>query len=523
MGHITNATSFRLTSTVKHKFIFANSLDKRYLEYLQKNFMLLKFLEVFFQYYSYTATPDNIRKLTKENVDENFLKKVITNPIVATGFIYSHSNIARGPTLRISVYLFDSELEKWRAKKSHLEKLTPRSMFHPRKFIKRRVRVIYDLARLSKLRFTQKGKKKRFKVRNRWFKFRIWKKKKFHVLRNRLRWLHLLPWIARNVKKKKKIKKRRYKWRYVWRTITGKKLRPRRKHFEFSNKRHYTLWRRFRTRLPKPLFMKRRRRIELSKKEKKYVYQRTNFIKLLRFFPLIHRTKFIRKLPAVQIKNRITFAKIMLRLFSQTIQNAKAQIFITVILRAALLSVVTLPKFRPTFMLFKTIMSLRLIEYQNTRINFYFFRSIFHKRFIFFYNAYNYIRASISTIENNRHLSLSISSLQLRNVTAHHILNYIKIKLGQFFKINDIQSPILRELKKARLKGFRIIISGRLTRKERASFMIKGRGAVPKAKKKAFIDYAADYKVMRFGLVGIKIWLHSKTIKPVWYTFKFKS
>jgi len=140
---------------------------------------------------------------------------------------------------------------------------------------------------------------------------------------------------------------------------------------------------------------------------------------------------------------------------------------------------------------------------------------------MFFLNAYNYIQASISTFDYNDKLQLYISSLYVQNVTATHICNYIRIKLGQYYRIGEIQNPILRLLQKNQMKGFRIMVVGRLTRKERAAYQIRGRGSIPRARKTALIDYAADHKIMRFGTVGIKVWLYDRRKRPLLYNFKF--
>ena len=169
MGHITNATSYRLTTKVKTKTIFANPLDNRYLKYVQENFILLKFLELFFRAYSFTASEENIRKITKENVNENFQKKMKTNLFHKQNITYSHSIIARGKLLYVKTYLFDSKMEKWRYRKNKLMSMRALTFFRPHRNIKRKPRVIFDLIGKSKFR-----RKPHRKTRINKFRYHIW-------------------------------------------------------------------------------------------------------------------------------------------------------------------------------------------------------------------------------------------------------------------------------------------------------------------------------------------------------------
>jgi len=45
----------------------------------------------------------------------------------------------------------------------------------------------------------------------------------------------------------------------------------------------------------------------------------------------------------------------------------------------------------------------------------------------------------------------------------------------------------------------------------------------PLSSYKQKIDYAADFKIMKFGVVGIKIYLLSDGTPPYYYFFEFKN
>jgi ribosomal protein S3 len=102
------------------------------------------------------------------------------------------------------------------------------------------------------------------------------------------------------------------------------------------------------------------------------------------------------------------------------------------------------------------------------------------------------------------------------------ITNYILVKLQQYFTIFDILRPIIQDLKRApTLNGFRIVVAGRLTRKERAAYILRQHGSVTLGTKSRFIDYATDAKIMRFGVVGVKVWFHLRKFHPHSYNFRF--
>jgi ribosomal protein S3 len=164
---------------------------------------------------------------------------------------------------------------------------------------------------------------------------------------------------------------------------------------------------------------------------------------------------------------------------------------------------------------------LRLKEHSFKQLNLYYFRDVFLSLFVILNNAYVIMVAAIKTIDKNNSVIISYSSLQIRNVTAAQICNYISIKLGQYFHLHQILSPVVRALKRNNTKGFRILVVGRLTRRERAAHVLKQKGSIPLATKTRFVDYAAESKIMRFGAVGIKVWLFNKTSHPCFYTLRF--
>ena len=139
-----------------------------------------------------------------------------------------------------------------------------------------------------------------------------------------------------------------------------------------------------------------------------------------------------------------------------------------------------------------------------------------------FQNASSIIYSGIRAFDKTNNIQILFSSMTIKKLSAAQVCNYITIKLGQYFKLYEILQPTIQSLKRTNaIKGFRILIVGRLTRKERAAHIIRKRGGIPLSSKKRNIDYAFDYKVMRFGVVGVKVWLYAKAVLPYYYTFKF--
>lgn len=226
--------------------------------------------------------------------------------------------------------------------------------------------------------------------------------------------------------------------------------------------------------------------------------------------------------PRSPIKNCFKFVRACLEYFHLKYYSWKQQYFITILLKNALLSTFQNTRFVPRLRFFKVLNSLILREFSFKHLNFYYFKKIFQERFLIFQGAGSAIYSSIKSFDKNNIIKLSFFGMHVRNISASFITNYIIIKLGQYFTISQILKPIVKRLKKASyLNGFRIIVAGRITRRERAAYLVRRSGDVTLAKKSCVIDYAADFKIMRFGVVGVKVWFHLIAVKPYYYVFKF--
>jgi hypothetical protein len=127
-------------------------------------------------------------------------------------------------------------------------------------------------------------------------------------------------------------------------------------------------------------------------------------------------------------------------------------------------------------------------------------------------------------IATDRRVIIKFFGLHNRNVNAHLLLNYFMVKLGQYFALGSIMNPLIRRLKRLDMvAGFRFVFAGRLTRKERASCIVENSKSMPLSTLKASVDYAFGFKIMKYGVVGIKVYVLLKDNPPYYYFFEFRN
>jgi ribosomal protein S3 len=133
---------------------------------------------------------------------------------------------------------------------------------------------------------------------------------------------------------------------------------------------------------------------------------------------------------------------------------------------------------------------------------------------------------SVTEITKINKLMFSVTSQNKYKFGSSLVLNYILIKLGQYFNINEIVNPLSYFIKHLTcIAGYKILIRGRLTRKERAAVMIRSGKKMPLSTISANVDYSQGSKIMKFGMVGIKVYLllkPSTLINLYRFSFKFK-
>lgn len=204
-------------------------------------------------------------------------------------------------------------------------------------------------------------------------------------------------------------------------------------------------------------------------------------------------------------KNSFKLLKILLLIFKQKIYTWKQNFFFIFLLRRLILKITTTFENFHTIKIFKILNLLSIKEssfrYQNT----FFQKKIFKLRYFFFQNASSILSNGIFAIDNSEKTFFSFSSIHTHHLTANQICNYIIIKLGQYFKLFEILQPILRSLRRAQnISGFRLLIVGRLTRRERAAHLIRKHGRLSLANQSLHIDLLLIQKLCVLGLSASK-------------------
>lgn len=496
MGHLANATAFRLGKVKKWAASWINE-QPLYKKLLIEDFIIFRFIKLFFIQYSIPFFNESYRrnKKTESLAKKSGLDDIIQNPFIKKTLSFSHTHIIRNNYLTINNYLLDSKLEEWRSKFYKSMKLTAHNILKPKLLKGNRPKQLNDFIFISKF----KKRKNKIKI----YKQKRKKYFKFHIYRNKKRY--------------RRTKNRR---QYILLRKINKKL---------NNSRIFLKYKLWYYKLKLIRFIPIKKKNKRNKKNSKYYsnylkdYSYSNSAKLLRLFPYInfltHRNNNISQ---ILLKNRFKLLKIFLCIFTQKIQTWHQKYFFLIIFRRLLLSIIPLYPYMPLFSVFKILNLLRIKEYSFKHINLYFFRHIYNKRFLIFNSANSAIYTALKSFDKNDQIKISFISLHRYNITAAQICNYISIKLSQYFKLFEILTPTIRLLKRANtIKGFRILIVGRLTRRERAAHIIRHKGSIPLSTKTKNIDYAMDHKIMRFGVVGIKVWLHLRSLRPSIYRFDF--
>src|ERR1700753_2539142 len=439
MGHIVNATAFRLGRSVKHKTILSNKLDNRYLMYYQRNLLILQFIKTFFSAYAFTASSENPRKLTEENINENFLKRLTTNYFVSNSFLFSHASIQRASSLIINVHMYDSGLEKIRTRMYQFVKYAPHTFFKPQKEKRNWAKNILNLAKPSK-----------YLYKNRWIKklkipFKFFSKRYF-----------LPP------------RKKRVRYLYVMKTKKQRWWPKSRKYFTTRSSLRYKFWKKDIKYYPKPTNF-----FKYPKLIKNQYYRGPNTARMTRFFPMtsVYPGNKMKVLITLAPRKRFLIAKTLCKLglkknaalavptlrfliqgFVRFTKPKKRQVHLNWSKGAYTTKKTTLaPKGRShasrhigsdtrkkhriyrtksakmQLLLFKILYSLRIKEYTTAVYKLFFFRKIIKLRLAVLRSAFEIIRGTLVSFEGNldQKLKIGFHVLQYRTITALQICNFI--------------------------------------------------------------------------------------------------
>ena len=106
-------------------------------------------------------------------------------------------------------------------------------------------------------------------------------------------------------------------------------------------------------------------------------------------------------------------------------------------------------------------------------------------------------------------IDLKFCFLANNELRASSLVSFMIIKLNQKFRV----PALIRWIRKiivnyVKPHGFKLQLSGRFTRKQRASKFVLSYGTLPLNTMTALIDYAFKTVVLKYSVCGIKVWLH---------------
>jgi hypothetical protein len=92
---------------------------------------------------------------------------------------------------------------------------------------------------------------------------------------------------------------------------------------------------------------------------------------------------------------------------------------------------------------------------------------------------------------------------------ASFILNYFKLRLRQDFPVFSILNSLRKLLKRVPgLVGYRVDVTGRYARQQRASKLSVKRGVITLSQFDVNVSYVEDFIILKHGKCGFKIWLN---------------
>ena len=113
---------------------------------------------------------------------------------------------------------------------------------------------------------------------------------------------------------------------------------------------------------------------------------------------------------------------------------------------------------------------------------------------------------------NTNQYYFNIYSLDFLNVTSDIITTYISLKLQQKYSLNWVLRPILKDLsnkiKSKVFLGYKIVCSGRFTRKQIATYMWMKQGSLNLNNFSSLVKYSQTSIKLKYGMCGIKVWLN---------------
>jgi len=480
MGHKINPEIFRLGVSLDWKYQLRDPLLANVIVYKTVKNLFWKYSAPYVcNTISGKKKPTNITLIKRR-------KALIANHFAKKGFIFSHLNISYAPSLHLSVILFDTVSERLRVEKELRE--MP-SYYLSGEYLNPRDR---SYTYFLKNALINKGKHPyRRKYTTRWYYYKRMLRKACPPFRWPYGWTNT---YQRFYKKLKRITER---------FATGFVSRFLRSNIMTRRIKAYPLWL-----INNSWIFSQRHRI-------------INFIINLRICTFLLR--YFRFYKRIYSKKKLFLFNILIVTLATVIsfhQDYSKLAYNSLFKFKRINNILSRRIFIFLYLCHINLLSFNYLQLQYNK-------QIFQKHLYSFYLFSNILLFTLRKaifIPNDRRLIVRFYIMNNLNLNANFLLNYFIIKLGQYFQLNDIVSPIVKRLKRLiDLEGFRLIFTGRLTRKERAAYIVKSHKSMPLASYKAKVDYASGFKIMKFGVVGIKIYLLYSGNIPYHYFYEFRS
>ena len=168
------------------------------------------------------------------------------------------------------------------------------------------------------------------------------------------------------------------------------------------------------------------------------------------------------------------------------------------------------------FSFFKLLLNdlffLRVLIYQNPFSQAIFFKNDGRGRIFSILNFF--LKRFVSGLGLNYNYNLFLLPITKLDYTSVFIGRYLAIRLKQRYRLMQALGPIFRELKKnSMIEGYRIMCSGRFTKKEIATYQWHRHGSVPLSTLGAQVDFAIVPFVMKYSVCSFRVWLQKKSFK----------
>jgi hypothetical protein len=134
------------------------------------------------------------------------------------------------------------------------------------------------------------------------------------------------------------------------------------------------------------------------------------------------------------------------------------------------------------------------------------------KNIYYFFELFIEFICYIISIKLNIKIKKYVFYLEDKTVDSSYLTKYIAIKLLQKYTLRTIYNVLFRYIMSSRLDvaGLKICCSGRVTKKQRATYFWEHKGSVKLNTFSSATDYSFYTIPMKFGAVGIKVWLGYK-------------